>query len=201
MQTTDELVQEITVLKKKRKVTFSEDVIDNERPIIFYKKRKKEPNYDRMKKTALRYLSHDKYEELTVYLQSYTPQELDIFYRQKGGTLFSFAIIYFPTHMALKFLLDTIPSVITSNILSNNNFSILTRFLGSHSLAYQDEGFNQERKTEVIDKLKALLGFDSAEMHDALERIINASFISPNIKQCLELAKLQHKNENSKFCL
>jgi hypothetical protein len=201
MQTTDELVQEITVLKKKRKVTFSEDVIDNERPIIFYKKRKKEPNYDRMKKTALRYLSQGKYEELTVYFQSYTPQELDIFYRQKGGTLFSFSIIGFLTNTPLKFLIDNVSPMITISILSNNDFSLLTRLLGSYSLIDQDGHFNQERKEHLMEKLKILLDFKCMEMHDALERIINASFITPNIKQCLELEKLQHKNENSKFCL
>jgi hypothetical protein len=154
-----------------------------------------------MKKNVLRYLFEGKYEELDIYLKSYTAQEVEAFYKQKGGILLSWAIIDANTSMPLKFLMDNISPVITTSILCDDNSSLLKNFSGGQCIADQYGRFSQERKTDFIEKLQVLLDSSNTEIYNVIERIGNANFITSNVKPCFDAVKFQKEENKSKFLL
>lgn len=180
--------QEIKANKKGR-VTFSVDMSSYEKSMTLYQEAQRRPNFSKMKDQVLLYLHEGKYDETSEYLKVYMPQEISEFYYAKGKILLSWAINYSTNSKSMEFLIRNMPRDLVEEILSKNDFSMLVCFLGSQSHLDQLNSYNAE---EMIKKIKILLNFNCSKITQAIEdNISNKDFISSNIKQSFELAKLR----------
>ncbi len=174
---------------KKGVVTFSKDVLSYEKSITTYKATQKCPNFSKMKDQVLSYLHEGKYEEINQYLKTYMPQEVTEFYSAKGKIILSWAINYCAKSKPMEFLISNMPRDLVEEILSKNDFSMLVCFLGSQSHLDRKGNYHEE---EMIEKIKILLNFNCSKIIKAIEdNISNKDFISNNVKQSFEVAKLR----------
>jgi hypothetical protein len=164
---------------KKKQVTFAADAQENDREFTPYRKTKTQPNYALMKKQILRFFSKQEYEELTEYLKSYTPQELESFFKREGATFFIWALNISPTSQPLEFLLEKIPTGAVCQILVEKNFSLLTSFLGAQETMERCGAYSEVKKNIASEKIKILL-----EMHQE----VVVKFIENNITDSLKEA-------------
>ena len=117
------------------------------------------------------------------------PHEVTEFYYTMGKILLSWAINYCISSGSMEFLIKNMPRELIEEILTQNDFSMLVCFLGSQSHLDQVGSYNEE---EMINKIKLLLDFKSSKISKAIEDNINdRDFITSNVKQSFQLAKLR----------
>ena len=147
--------EDIENAKVTQRVTFAENVVGHEPAITPSFAAKKHPNYSRMRKDVFRCVKEGKYEEIKTYLQYH--QEMEAFYKKEGRSIFSWALINALNAEPLNYLVNEIPSSIAIEMLTRNNFSVLTDFLGGHKLMEKYGSSTKVGVDTVVEKLNIIL--------------------------------------------
>ena len=81
-------MKELKEMETTKRVRFSEDTVENERESKPRLRSKKRPHYSRMSRNMSRYIYEENYEAMDLYLKSFSPQELEEFYKRYGEYFF-----------------------------------------------------------------------------------------------------------------
>ncbi len=148
MHSSHDLEQRLNDDPSKKIVRFSSDKIDRQPGIR---------THEDMKRGFLKLLASDQFEKIKEHYGSYTPLEIENFYREQGGSLFSWSMIDAPSVKPLGFLFENVPTAIIDDILQANNFSILRIFLGIQKSREEIGYFPEEKKHLAMEKITAIL--------------------------------------------
>lgn len=182
-------------IDKKRKVTFAPGVMDYERPITYYQKTKKQPNYAGMKHKVLNYLNDDKYEELESYLNLYSNNEINEFISRQGSLIIRHAI-QSPNTKSLDFLTNKLPITSMQNTLRSNNFSILKDFLCAQQKLEEFGLYNEIKKELRIKKFLFFLQIDNENTQDFMKCNNNEYYMTKVVKEDFKSALFEFQQKH-----
>ena len=97
-------MKELKEMGTPKRVRFSEDVLDNDRESKPCLRSKKRPHYSRMRRNMTRYIYEENYEAMNLYLKSFSPQELEEFYKRYGEYLFIRVLVSSQAWLSVKAL-------------------------------------------------------------------------------------------------
>jgi hypothetical protein len=136
---------------------FGGDEVRREYQFVPYPEAKRRQCLSQVKKMIFRCRREDKHQEFKPYFGSYTPKEIEGFFRKEGRLFFSLALIDASNALPLKWLTDKMSPNIVLDILTMNDFSVLAGFLGGQKVMESFGEPTEETRTLVVEKLKILL--------------------------------------------
>jgi len=169
--------EEVSAELKKKSVTFDVDSEIKERtpkPMVpLHQATKARINHHRMKNAVFQYLFDEKFDELDLCFKPYSLKEIADFYKDKGRSIFSAAILSLKAG-PLEYLLKTVPHEVTCELLTRNNFSILDGFIGGQRIEEEGGEANHESKAIFAEKLKMIFQLGNEQINNYI--ITNSNY-------------------------